>query len=159
MQTWSMSGTILTRDNLNMITIARLRRAGKKQLDEVNRLSSQLSRAGGKTTLREFKIIMEDPNYMFFVARDATRIVGIAQLVLMRTPVGIRGRAESVVVDEAYRGKGIGTALMKKIIAAARKGRAHSLSLTSNPARKEANKLYPALGFKLRKTNSYKMTF
>ncbi len=56
------------------------------------------------------------------------------------------------------RGRGIGKKLMLHLIRVAKKAGALTIDLTSNPSRKEANRLYRALGFEKRKTNVYRMT-
>jgi ribosomal protein S18 acetylase RimI-like enzyme len=49
----------------------------------------------------------------------------------------------------------MGEALMRYAIELAREAGVDGVSLTSNPQREAANKLYRAIGFELRKTNPY----
>jgi ribosomal protein S18 acetylase RimI-like enzyme len=94
------------------------------------------------------------------VARDGGgEIVGSATLVVFRIPDGVRARLESVVVDGARRGQGIGEALCREVIARARARGARKLDLTSTPAREAANRLYRRLGFQQRQTNVYRLDF
>jgi len=87
---------------------------------------------------------------------DATHeIVGILCLTIYRVPTGIRSIIEDVVVDEEMRGRGIGKALVRYAIELARQAGASGISLTSNPQREAANRLYQSIGFELRKTNPY----
>ena len=53
------------------------------------------------------------------------------------------------------RRRGIAEALMLRAIDLARESGANGVSLTSNPKREEANKLYQAMGFQKRETNAY----
>ncbi len=82
-------------------------------------------------------------------------IAGILTLVIYRVPTGIRARIEDVVVDGDYRGKGIGEALTMEALRLAREAGANGVSLTSNPQREAANRLYRRLGFERRETNAY----
>lgn len=82
-------------------------------------------------------------------------IAGILTLVVYRVPTGIRAHIEDVVVDSACRGKGIGEALTQEALRLAREAGANGVSLTSNPQRETANRLYQRLGFKRRETNVY----
>lgn len=85
------------------------------------------------------------------------RVVGMATLVPIEQLTGRTGRVEDVVVDKEYRGQGIGKRLMELIVAEAKRLGLEKLELTSNPARKAANKLYKSLGFKRKETNVYRL--
>jgi ribosomal protein S18 acetylase RimI-like enzyme len=82
-------------------------------------------------------------------------IAGMLCLSIYRVPTGLRSMIEDVVVDEAYRKKGIGVALVRHALALARQAGADGVSLTSNPGREAANQLYRSLGFQVRQTNPY----
>jgi ribosomal protein S18 acetylase RimI-like enzyme len=82
-------------------------------------------------------------------------IAGILTLTVYRVPTGIRSIVEDVIVDEQMRRRGIAEALMLHAIDLAREGGANGVSLTSNPKREAANKLYQAMGFQKRETNAY----
>ena len=99
------------------------------------------------------------PGTRIFVAEnDAKHIVGCATLCVYESPTGRKASVEDVVVLPAYRGQGIGSTLMQRIIDFAKNKLAPiDLRLTSNPSRTEANALYQALGFQKRDTNVYRM--
>lgn len=78
------------------------------------------------------------------------------ETVAIRIPSGRRARLESVVVDPEARGKGIGEALCRAAMIAARGAGATSLDLTSAPSRVAANRLYERMGFEWRETNVYR---
>jgi ribosomal protein S18 acetylase RimI-like enzyme len=82
-------------------------------------------------------------------------IAGILTLVIYHVPTGLRARIEDVVVDNTQRSHGIGEALMHEALHLAREAGANGVSLTSNPQREAANRLYQRLGFKRRETNVY----
>ena len=82
-------------------------------------------------------------------------IVGMACVSVYRVPTGIRAIIEDVVVDQAARGKGVGEALTRRCLNIARAKGVPAVTLTSNPAREAANRLYVRMGFQPRETNSY----
>lgn len=94
------------------------------------------------------------------VARNEKQeIVGALTLAVYRVPTGIRSIIEDVIVDTSARGQGIGEALMQRAIEIAKEKGAGNISLTSNPLRESANRLYLRVGFKKRETNAYQMKF
>jgi ribosomal protein S18 acetylase RimI-like enzyme len=62
---------------------------------------------------------------------------------------------EDVVVDGAFRRRGIGEALTRAAITRAAGLKARSVCLTSRAARDAANQLYQRMGFLKRETNLY----
>ncbi len=84
------------------------------------------------------------------------KIVGSLTLVFYATPTGKKSRIEDVVVDEKYRGMGIGLELSKSAIQKAGELGASTVDLTSRPDREAANEMYKKLGFELRETNVYR---
>ena len=57
------------------------------------------------------------------------------------------GLLEDVFVDESQRGSGLGTTLVKEIIAAARAAGCYKLIATSRASRPRVHELYERLGF------------
>ncbi len=86
---------------------------------------------------------------------ENSEIAGMLTLTVYRVPTGIRSIVEDVVVDENMRRRGIAEVLMRKAIDLARQAGADGLTLTSNPSREAANKLYQSIGFMKRETNAY----
>ena len=81
-------------------------------VDAVERLVGQLSRSAPPPTTAELGDIVASPATDLFIAiDDGGTIVGTATLVTFRIPTGMRAWIEDVVVDEAGRGQGVGTAL------------------------------------------------
>ena len=118
-------------------------------------LMYQLREEKSRTTLVELKRIVGNPTVTMAVAKDGSRIVGVATLYTIQKVGKHIAHIEDVVVDSAYRGRGLGKKLIRTLIAEARKRKIKTLNLTSRPARIVANKLYKKLGFKLKKTNVY----
>lgn len=97
---------------------------------------------------------------LLLVARDrddSNRIKGMATLVPICIPTGVIGFIEDVVVDASLCGRGVGSALIIRLIDEARTRGIKKLELTSGPSRIAANRLYQKLGFELRETNHYRM--
>ncbi len=83
-------------------------------------------------------------------------IIGTATLLIMVTPHGRVGYVHDVVVDECYRGKGIGKMLMQKIITIAQANNLRELNLTTNAQKRpSAEALYLGLGFSKKPTGFY----
>jgi len=57
------------------------------------------------------------------------------------------GLLEDVYVDESQRGNGLGTALVKEIVSAARDAGCYKLIATSRTSRPKVHELYERLGF------------
>jgi len=109
-------------------------------------------------TWEELNKLVTSEASTLLVARQSKEddpIVGILCLTIYRVPTGIRSIIEDVIVDEHARRQGIGEALVRYAIHVARQAGAEGVSLTSNPGRQAANRLYQSLGFELRKTNPY----
>ncbi len=83
----------------------------------------------------------------------------MATLVPYHKPAGYVGVVEDVVVTKAWREKGVGKALMQRVILHACSLGLESLDLTSMPSRTEAWGLYLGLGFKQRETGCFRLVF
>lgn len=140
-----------------MTKIVRLKTADASVLADVNSLRRQLSTDAKNVTLTTLKKVLEHPDIEIWVAKEDGHIVGMVALFLMLKLSGLVSRTEHVVVDERYRGRGLGKALMNKLIERARARRARGIELTSNPSRTAANVMYQNLGFKKRDTNVYRL--
>lgn len=100
----------------------------------------------------------ESPSTHLFAALANGHIVGTSSLCITLTPTGRKGKIEDVVVSSSCRGLGLGRQLMQHALDYARSHYAPiELSLTSNPSREAANRLYRALGFSYYETNVYKL--
>ena len=90
------------------------------------------------------------------LARARGEVVGALTLVVVEIPTGVRAIIEDVVVDEAWRGRGVGSALVERALAQAHTAGARSVDLTSRPSRVAANRLYERMGFTRRETNVWR---
>ncbi|HEX5478855.1 MAG TPA: GNAT family N-acetyltransferase [Dehalococcoidia bacterium] len=94
--------------------------------------------------------VLADRRQRLFVAERAGAVVGSVTLIVVTNlthdgrPYGI---IENVVVREDARRGGIGAALMREAIAAAREAGCYKVALTSNMRRAEAHAFYERLRF------------
>jgi ribosomal protein S18 acetylase RimI-like enzyme len=139
------------------VTVEQAAFADPELVAAVTALLPQLSSSAPPPTFAELDEIATSPATSFFVARNADgRIVGALTLVHFRLPTGVRAWIEDVVVDQAERGGGIGSALVNAAVEVARQVGARTVDLTSRPHREAANRLYRRLGFVRRDTNVYR---
>ncbi len=122
------------------------------------RLTPQLSSSSPAPGADELAAIVASPATIMFTARDVDsgQIIGSLTLAMFRIPTGLRAWIEDVVVDEAYRGQGVGAALNEAALIRARHEGAKTVDLTSRPSRESANRLYKRIGFEQRQTNVYR---
>ncbi len=138
-----------------MVKIIRLKSLGKFQAADITSLLKQLNPRLKKFTRADFnRSAAENTVYAAICGR---RIVGMATIHFYRTFSYKSGVINDVVVDEKYRGQGIGKRLTKALVKEAKKEKADHIDLTSKPERVVANAMYEKLGFKKRKTNYYRL--
>ncbi len=137
--------------------IFRLKIADRKIWRDINKLLPQLSPTAKPLSWINFRRMVKDPNTLLLVAEERKKIVGMGTIVFILTPVGLRARMEDIVVDEKYRGRGIGKTITDRILETARQKKARWLEFTSRTERKVTNRFYENLGFKKRDTNVYRL--
>jgi ribosomal protein S18 acetylase RimI-like enzyme len=137
--------------------IKKITRFSERAFEAVSGLLPQLSPDASLLTREYFKSILASAGAHLFIAElDNKQIAGMLTIGTYKTPTGIKVWIEDVVVDESYRGKGIGKELMIFAVNYSKSLGAKDVSLTSRPARIAANELYSKLGFKKYETNFYK---
>ncbi len=140
------------------VTIEELKKLNAAQASDLFALMKELNPEIPVTRAMLNNAVKASKTHLF-VALDGKRIVGCASLCVFDSPTGRKASVEDVVVSSAFRGQGIGRALMEHLIGYARETLAPvDLHLTSMPSRVEANELYQSLGFEQRETNVYKMS-
>ena len=97
-----------------------------------------------------FREIEADTNNELIVAEIDGQVIGTLQITF--TPSisfqgGRRSTVESVRVDNAFRGKGIGRKMMLWAIERAKERECISMQLTTNADRTDAHRFYERLGF------------
>jgi len=114
----------------------------------------------GEITISEAalkEIIGSTNSHLFFAIDDKDHYMGMLTVGIYLSPTGKKAWIEDVVVDEAYRGLGVGKKLTEHAIQFVKEQNIPLLMLTSNPKRIAANGLYQRLGFEKRETNVYRM--
>ena len=111
-------------------------------------------------SIEVLEALIESKNSHLFLSYDeAENISGMLTVGIYYSPTGKKAWIEDVVVNDTYRGQGIGEKLVQHAIEFVKSKQVSLLMLTSNPARIAANKLYPRVGFSKKETNVYKMGF
>ena len=144
------------------MVIERVSSVSAELVTALGSLVPQLTGNNPPPTASDLALLLENGAHALVVARhpDANgKIVGAGALGTYRVPTGVRAVIEDVVVDDAFRGLGIGEAITRSLMDLARAAGASGVSLTSNPGREAANRLYLRLGFVLRQTNNYYFKF
>lgn len=110
--------------------------------------------AGAALSLEEAVPILERirayPDYRLYVAELGGRVVGTFTLLVVENLShggASSGLVESVVVDAAHRGRGIGRAMMDRARRHCRDRGCYKMALSSNLARERAHAFYQRLGF------------
>ena len=125
----------------------------------VRSLLPQLTSPDRLLSESELSRIVSSPHTKLFVARAGGNIIGMISLAVVQMPSGMRSYLEDLVVDSAYRRRGVATALLEAAIDHARRSGARSLDMTSRPFRRDAIRLYQKMGFRRRETNAFRYTF
>jgi ribosomal protein S18 acetylase RimI-like enzyme len=124
------------------------------------RLVPQLTNNNPPPSLDLLTALVDSKASTLLVARaDDGFILGAATLTVYLVPTGTRAIIEDVIVDGSVRGQGIGEALVRRCLEIAREKGASAVTLTSNPKREAANRLYQRMGFLRRETNAYVYKF
>jgi GNAT superfamily N-acetyltransferase len=127
-----------------------IRPAKKTDAADLARLVSQLGYPSTEQDMAErLGALAGQPEYVLFVAEASGRIVGLVGAFLGYALEfnGPWGRLMGLVVDEPFRGRGIGRRLMERIEAWLRDHGATRLTLTSGKQRTEAHRFYRRLGY------------
>jgi ribosomal protein S18 acetylase RimI-like enzyme len=112
------------------------------------RLLPQLNSNAPIPTRDDLALMLASPSTYLLNARDPD-IVGTLTLTLYRTLIGLQGRINTVIVDTAARGRGIGEALSREAVRICRDAGARRITLSSRIDRDPAHRLYLRIGFEL----------
>jgi len=140
-----------------MIGIEVVKEARPETLKVLAWLLPQLNPTLPVPTMERLQAIVADPSVTLLLARDRRDIVGTATVIVYTTPFWVKARIDEVVVDEASRGQGAGTALVNACLEIAREKGAQVAELQSRVSREAANRLYKRMGFELGESNLYRM--
>jgi len=139
--------------------ITTLTEASEAGAADISRLLVQLreNKDEHSASLAELEVIVNDPNAFLVVAKDESRIIGMGTLYVQNKFSKKTAFVEDVVVDDAYRGKGIGKEIMNAILEIAKKENVRTVYLTSRPKREAAHALYTKLGFEKKDTTVFRL--
>jgi len=110
-------------------------------------------------TEENFRVILESGNSRLFFIFVEDNIAGMLTVGIYYTPSGSKAWIEDVVINDGYRGLGLGKAIVQYAVDFVRSENISQLMLTSNPKRVAANELYKSLSFEQKETNVYRMKF
>lgn len=123
----------------------------------INKLIPQLTSPKTPVSIATLNELIDNGSSELIVAKEGNEVIGTLSLVVFTIPTGKKAFIEDVVVDEAYRGKGIAEKMVSEAIKLARNKDVKRIELSSRPSRVAANKLYKKLGFQIRETNFYRL--
>lgn len=141
---------------MTTVTVRPVRSAAAVEVDQLAELVRQLSTSASEFTRDVLDEMLAHDAVTLLVARIDEQVVGMLSLACFPTPTGIRAWIEDVVTDETVRGAGVGSALVRAGLEAAKEIGARTVDLTSRPSREAANRLYVHLGFVRRESNLYR---
>ena len=144
---------------MDHIRIARVEKMSNLIVETLQKLLPQLTTNYKSFTQNDLEKIIGCEATNIFIAYDTdveNQIIGTYSLVIFSIPTGSIARIEDVIVDEKYRGRGIGREMMLHGINTAKEFGISKIELTTHTSRIAANKLYQSLGFRKIETNVYR---
>ncbi|MBI4059786.1 GNAT family N-acetyltransferase [Candidatus Giovannonibacteria bacterium] len=120
--------------------------------DEVKKLADELITTDTVKEQSLYKALLNG-----YVSRvyDGPRLVGMGWIFPRQTMLRRQAVVEDMIVDAAYRGKGLGKKILLDLMEWAKSKGVEVVELTTNPSRVAANELYKKTGFVLHPTNHY----
>lgn len=128
--------------------IERATRADEELVAALARLLPQLNPGAPLPTRDDLAAMLDSPSTYLLLARDPD-IVATLTLTLFRTLVGLQGRINTVIVDTAARGRGIGETLSREAVRICREAGVRRITLSSRLDREPAHRMYLRIGFEL----------
>lgn len=125
--------------------------------EAVCRLLGQLTTRDITLTPDAYRRLITSPCNHLLLLQSEEGIEGMLTVGMYHSPTGSKAWIEDVVVDTAFRGKGLGRMMMTHAIDYCREMSINTVYLTSNPRRIAANALYQSLGFNRKETNMYRL--
>lgn len=123
-------------------------------------LAEQLGKNYQELTDDAIKEMLSYPTHNILIARDnqTNQIAGMILCMVYRIPYIRKAYLDDLVVDKAFRKRGIATKLFQAAIDFAKEHGAAYIDFTSKPQRDAGNTLYEKLGFERRDTNLYRIS-
>jgi len=121
-------------------------------LRKVKELVTQLDPSATVNEDSLYKAILN--GYISKIELDG-ELAGMGWIFPRQTLLRKQAVVEDMIVNEKFRGQGLGEKILLDLIEWARKQGVEVIELTTNPKRVAANSLYQKVGFKLHPTNHY----
>ena len=125
--------------------------------EDVRNLTKQIGNNYKELTDQDVKDMLEASSNNLIIARLGEQIVGMVTVLIFRIPYAKKGYIDDLIVDESYRGHGLGSQLLDRALVLAKEKEVAYIDFTSRPRRVAGNTLYEKLGFKKRDTNVYRL--
>ncbi len=125
----------------------------RKTKEQISDLYKQLNPNKQQLELRE--ILNTNNPVVIACCYVEDKIVGIASMANYKVISGNKGWIEDVVVDQNYRGMGIGRKLVEKLLNLAKEQKLSEVLLFTESHRNEAIKLYESLNFHKKGSDIY----
>jgi len=138
-----------------MIRIDELTETDDRMSEQLQQLLLKLM-PDGRIDRERLERMIADPRTVLFTARVDGQVAGMLTLALYDTLAARRGWVEDVVVDEAFRHRGVGRALVRAALERSREQGVDTLSLTSAAHRTAARALYRSEGFRVVDTTLFR---
>lgn len=100
---------------------------------------------------------LADRNSYIFLAKVDGVVAGMVTLNITITLRGAYGTINDLVVDQVYRGQGLGRKLMEAAHEVAWCGPCTHINLTSSPHRETAHRLYQDMGYTIKETGVFRL--
>jgi len=121
-------------------------------LGTVKKLIAQLDPTAAVNEQSLYKAMLN--GYVSKVEKNG-KLAGLGWIFPRHTLLRRQAVVEDMIVDEKYRGQGLGEKILQDLIRWAKRQGVEVVELTTNPKRIAANSLYEKVGFWLHETNHY----
>lgn len=130
-----------------------IRRAQRQDDQPVMALLPLLARAGPTARVQHvmadalFHDCLHDPDRPILVAEINATVAGFAAISFRQTLIGWRANIDELVVDPAYRRRGLGQALIEAVLRLARQRHCATLHIDTSDGNSDARSFFHACGF------------
>lgn len=141
------------------IIITQLKTATPEICDAIRNLTKQIGKNYKELTNQDINDMLQSSCNHLIVASHKDTIIGMITVLIFRIPYVKKGYIDDLIVDENYRGQGLGKRLLDEALKIAKEKGVAYVDFTSRPSRLAGNSLYEKLGFKRRDTNIYRLVY
>lgn len=136
----------------------RIENVNKEVAGQVNFLLNRLDAKLPEIDVERLCRLVEDESLFLFVTEEDGDLTGMLTLTYCETISRRKYWIEDVIVDDRFRGKGLGRALVRAAVDFAKKKEGlPTIYLTSNPSRISARSLYMSEGFEEYETGVFRL--